>query len=116
MDRGTHVHIRVENGAKHGSADPTPRTPHPLAGPTLRLEREIHRLRVAQRTALLFFEEVQCLPSREAAHLLESPDRYQRCQGLALAFDDELVVSKSDAVSKLSCAKQGAEESTPLTK
>ena len=67
-------------------------------GPTLCLQRDLHRPIVRQRVALLSLHHVERVPTREAAHLLEPFHRYQRREGLAFALDDEFVLAQRDAI------------------
>ena len=101
LDDGADVDVRVEDSPKQGLLDLPASFARPLAGGSLRLERDFERLVFADATVFAALEDFRRMPPRESAHLLQSLHRYERGQRLAFALDDELIVPESDAVEEI---------------
>src|SRR5205823_5095040 len=95
---------RVEDGAEQWLLGPSARLPHPLACRALRFQRDLECLLLCYRALLLLVEELQRMPPREPAHLLQPLDRDQRSQRLAFPLDHELVMPQGDPVEQVADA------------
>ena len=101
LDDGADVDVRVEDSADQWLLGPAARLPRPLASRALRLQGDFERLLLSHPALLLPLEELQSMAPCESAHLLQSLDRDQCSQWLALPLDDELIVAERDPVEQV---------------
>jgi len=101
LDDGADVDVRVEDSAEQWLLGPASRSPRTFTSRALRLEGDRERLFLAHRALLLLLEEFQRVPPCETPHLLQTLDRYQRGQWLALPLDDKLIVTKGHSVEQV---------------